>query len=196
MKDLRELARSILPSNRYGEVRDEVLEAVARYKERRYLDLSDRITLLFEDAVTVWFQIEEVLYMEGGEAPVDEVVKAYAPIVPRRGEISATLMANLYGEEELRTLLPKFAGIQDSLYFTLDGKEVKAAPIFPEDYAEDALPRSVHYLKAPLPDVEKLGVVLRHPAASISVRLDDAVVSAIRRSMTAEETNWASTTRT
>lgn len=192
MMDLRELARSIIPPSRYGEIRGEVVEAVAKYKQYRYLDVG-RMTLLFEDAVTVWFQIEEALYMEGeeGEELIREAVEAYRPIVPRRGEASITLMVNIYDEGELRGLLPKYAGIQNAVSLIFDGREVEARPVFPEDYAEGALPRTIHYLKAPLLEGGPAAIALRHPMASSVVQLSRDAISAIRSSMAAEETDWA-----
>ncbi|AEA12357.1 hypothetical protein TUZN_0872 [Thermoproteus uzoniensis 768-20] len=191
--DLKEAAKRILGPKEYGEIRDSVLEAVAAYKEPRYLDLSDRVTVLFEDAVTVWFQIEEALYAEGeeGERLVGEAVRAYAPIAPRRGELSMTVMVNLYNEGELRALLPKYAGIERSVAVVAGGRAAEAKPIFPEDYAEGAMPRSIHYLKAPLPGLEGLRVLVRHPAAEIEAQVPQRTIEAIRASLYAEDVQWA-----
>ena len=67
-----------------------------------YVDVG-RITVLFEDAVAVWLQIEETLFFEEelGDQLLNEAVATYLPIVPRRGEISLTVMVSLFNEEEL-----------------------------------------------------------------------------------------------
>ncbi|PLC62699.1 hypothetical protein B7L68_07030 [Thermoproteus sp. CP80] len=196
MMDLRAAARRILGPEEYRKIRDEAVEAVAAYKRPRYLDLSDRITVLFEDAVTVWFQIEEALYAESDGRPIDgrlvgEAVRAYAPMAPRRGEVSMTLMVNLYSEGELRTLLPRYAGIERSVRLRAGGVEVAARPVFPEDYGEGALPRSIHYLKALMPEGGGLAIAVIHPAASLEAPVPGETAEALRSGLYAEDVDWA-----
>jgi len=190
---VKPLVREVLPPSKYREVRDRALRLISEYKKNRYLDVG-RVTVLFEDAVTVWLQIEETLFLEEelGEELLKEAVATYLPIVPRRGEVSLTVMVNLFNEEELRTVLPKFDGIQDSVYIRAGAAGVKAEPIFPEDYGPGALPRSIHYLKARVEPAEGATLVFRHREINAEVPIPETVLEALKSSVVAEEVNWTS----
>lgn len=190
---LRDLAKSILPPSKYAGIRDRVVEAVSRYKRPRYFDFDDRITILFEDAVTVWFQIEEALFLEGeeGERLVEEAVRSYAPIIPSKGEVSMTVMVNLYKDGELKSVLPKYVGVEKAVYIGGGEGEAQAKPVFPDDYGPGASARSIHYLKAPAPRGGRWLISLRHPAANGRVQLPGELVEAVKNSLFAEEVEWA-----
>ncbi len=192
LPEVKHLVREVLPPSKYREVRDRALGLITEYKKNRYVDVG-RVTVLFEDAATVWLQIEETLFLEEelGEELLKEAVATYLPIVPRRGEISLTVMVNLFNEEELRTVLPRFNGIQDSVYIRTAAGEVKAEPIFPEDYGPGALPRSIHYLKARVEPTGGASLVFRHREINAEVPIPETVLEAIRNSVVAEEVNWA-----
>lgn len=185
------LIKEILPPSKYKALRGKVVEAIAEYKRPRYVDVGERITVLFEDAATVWFQIEESLLLEGeeGEGPIADAIKAYGPIVPRAGEVSLTLMVNLYSDEELRRVLPKYKGVEGSVYLIAEA-EVAARPIFPEDYGPGAMPRSIHYLKAPAPPGDEWTLAIRHPAAEVNIKLSRDLIRIIKNSFTKEFINW------
>ena len=195
MMDLRAAARRILGPEEHRRIRDEVMEAFAAYKRPRYLDLSDRITVRFEDAVTVRFQIEEALYAEDGGRPVDErlvgeAIRAYAPMAPRRGGVSMALMVNIYREGELRMLLPRYAGIERSLRLRAGGAEAATRPIFPEDYGEGALPRSIHYLKARCRR-GRSGDSRNTPSGLAGGAGAGETAEALRNGLYAEDVDWA-----
>ena len=111
------LISKIYTPSQYSSIREEVYRLISEYKKNRYVPINDRITILFEDAATVWFEIEEAAYLEGVDDinVVKEAVKTYAPMVPGKDELTLTVFVNIYNYDELRNLLPKYSGIEKSI---------------------------------------------------------------------------------
>lgn len=107
LPEVKHLVREVLPTSKYREVRDRALGLITEYKKNRYVDMG-RVTVLFEDAATVWLQIEETLFLEEelGEELLKEAVATYLPIVPRRGEISLTVMLTSSTKRNLGPCFP------------------------------------------------------------------------------------------
>ncbi|ABW00914.1 DUF3501 family protein [Caldivirga maquilingensis] len=194
---LMNLISKIYTPSQYSSIREEVYRLISEYKRSRYVPINERVTVLFEDAATVWFQIEETAYLEGVDDinVVREAVKTYAPMVPGSNELTITVFININNYDELRNLLPKYNGIEKSIKLVINNVELEATPIYPEDYAPGSLPRSIHYLKVTGKGLDDLikssnSVKLRitHPMVNKEVTLSNDSLEAIRASL--KGINW------
>lgn len=85
--------RDVLDVGQYNVLRPLYRPLVARLREQRRVRLGDDAVALFENRETVLWQIHEVLRCEGYSAPrVARALSDYDAIIPRRGELRATVM--------------------------------------------------------------------------------------------------------
>jgi len=136
----------------YERVRAEYRRRVIELKRLRRIGLGPILTLVFENAETVRFQVQEMARAE--RIMTDEGIQAeldvYNRLIPGRGELSATLFIELTSEEELRIWLPRLVGIERAVGIELASGDVVASS--PEQAHAAALTReevtpAVHYVR-------------------------------------------------
>ena len=84
----------LLGRERYGVERAAIRRRIIEHKRSRRVGIGDRISLLFEDRATVWYQTQEMLWVEhitDLDAVRDELA-VYGALLPGASELSATLM--------------------------------------------------------------------------------------------------------
>ncbi|BDR93220.1 DUF3501 family protein [Vulcanisaeta souniana] len=187
--DLLKIINRVYPPSQYSGIRERVYELISNYKANRYVKVDDRVTVLFEDAATVWFQIEEAVYLEGvdDDAVLKEAIRTYSPMVPRKDEVSLTVFVHVFNYDEMRNLLPKYNGIENSVNLVINDHAIPAKPIYPEDYGPDALPRSIHYLKISEPGLDlalkqatAVAISVMHPMVNKTVKLTDRALESLK----------------
>ncbi|ADN51616.1 DUF3501 family protein [Vulcanisaeta distributa] len=195
--DLFKIINHLYLPSQYSSMRERIYELVSNYKASRYVKIDDRITVLFEDAVTVWFQIEETVYLEGvdDESILREAVRTYSPMVPRKDEISLTVFIHVFNYDELRNLLPKYKGIENTISIKINDHAIPAKPIYPEDYGPNALPRSIHYLKVSeagldsmLSNASSVAVSISHPMVNKTVKIPSDTLESLKYSV--KDISW------
>ena len=90
----REITRAdILPLAEYGQKRGEYRNRVLALKRHRRAEVGPVATFYFECYDTMWQQIHEMLWIEkGGEAQIEDELRAYNPLIPKGQELVATVM--------------------------------------------------------------------------------------------------------
>lgn len=167
-------AADIIPMDAFVAMRQEKRAAIVALKKHRRLSLGPHATFYFENFETMWWQIQEMLYIEkGGEEQMADELAAYAPLVPKGQELVATFMLEIDEPVRRARVLGSLGGIDSHLYFEIDGVKAYAVP---EDDAErnraDGKTSSVHFLRFPLtPD---LIAAFRKPEARVLVGCDHA----------------------
>ena len=78
----------------YSKARPEFRQRMIAHKKNRSIALGDHLTLLFEDALTVRYQVQEMLRIERifEEAGIREELAAYNPLIPDGSNWKATLL--------------------------------------------------------------------------------------------------------
>src|SRR5512144_1200094 len=80
----------ILPMRDYAKVRDERRRRMAELKKNRRVHVGPDVTFYFENFETMLHQVHEMLAVEkGGEAQIEDELRAYNPLVPRGRELVA-----------------------------------------------------------------------------------------------------------
>ncbi|MGC8597606.1 MAG: DUF3501 family protein [Thermocladium sp.] len=197
--EILRLINAIKPASEYEKIRKEAYRAISSYKAPRYLKLTDRLTILFEDAATVWFQIEETIHMEGtdDEQMIREIISTYQPMIPSHDEVSFTLFIHVYNDDEMRRLLPRYSGIERGIGLSINDNVIKPLPIYPSDYEPGAQARSIHYLKyksnglaALLMRTNDVTILVDHSEVKAKVKIPGEALASLRNSITIDSIKW------
>jgi uncharacterized protein YggL (DUF469 family) len=171
----------ILDLRAYERVRDTMrAENIAR-KKRRRIHLGEFVTVVFENADTMRFQIQEMARAEKmlRDDQIAHEVATYNELVPDAGQLSCTLFIELDDEWKLREWLPRLVGIHDSLVIVLpDGREVRGYDPAADRLTREDITAAVHFLKLDLTADEQRAFVagpvrlrLDHPEYAVEVEL-------------------------
>ena len=103
----------MLGRERYGAVREAVRRRIIEHKRSRRVTVGDRISLLFEDRATVWYQTQEMIWVEQitDLDAIREELAVYDALLPRRSELSATLLIEIADQSRIREDLAQLLGI-------------------------------------------------------------------------------------
>src|SRR6266550_1255709 len=114
---------SLLPLESYAKTRKSFREQVIAHKKARTVHLGEHLTLLFEDELTIRYQIQEMLRIEKtfDEAGIQDELDAYNPLVPDGHNWKATLLVEYEDVDERKAALTKLKGIEDSVWVQVEG---------------------------------------------------------------------------
>jgi hypothetical protein len=121
-------ALEVLPVTVYDRVRPLLRPLCIAEKDRRRLAVGPHLTLLFENRQTVWYQIHEILRTERvfEDAAVNHEIENYNQLIPRPGELFATLLIEYADPAERDAALARLVGLERHLWIVLDGRRVGA----------------------------------------------------------------------
>ena len=110
-------ARSdILDPTIYAQVRKSVRATMIEVKQKRRMAVGPNATLHFECYDTMHYQIQEMLHAErGGEAQIEDELRAYAPLIPQGNELVATFMLEFTDPVIRARQLARLGGIRVAL---------------------------------------------------------------------------------
>jgi Protein of unknown function (DUF3501) len=139
IKDLREYERE----------RDEFRAEIIATKKRRRIPIGDLTTIVFENAATMRFQIQEMARAERmlRDEQIDHELETYNALIPSDGELSGTLFIEIDDEQSLRYWLPRLVGIQDHVRIAVGDDVVTGRPEDVERLTRPDTTTTVHYLK-------------------------------------------------
>lgn len=139
----------IMPMEEYGKIRDDRRRTMSALKRKRRVSVGPDATFYFENYDTMYQQVHEMLYVErGGEAQIEDELRAYNPLIPDGNTLIATMMIEIDNPVRRARVLRELAGIENHISFTIGEDTIKAAA---DDDAErttaDGKTSSVHFLK-------------------------------------------------
>jgi hypothetical protein len=108
-------AGDLLSLERYSRERPEFRARVMEHKENRRVAVGPNVTWMFEDRLTVQYQVQEMLRTERifeAEGIADELA-AYNPLVPDGRNWKATLLIEFPDPELRKVALEKLRGVED-----------------------------------------------------------------------------------
>ncbi|PIV88177.1 MAG: DUF3501 domain-containing protein [Hydrogenophilales bacterium CG17_big_fil_post_rev_8_21_14_2_50_63_12] len=148
---MKKLARDDLYSlERYAEVRPEFRARVIAHKKNRRVPLGARAALYFEDALTVQYQVQEMLRIERifEARGIQDELDVYNPMIPDGGNWKATFMLEYTDENERRAALAKLIGVEKAVWMRVAGFD----PVYPIsnedlDRSSDGKTASVHFMR-------------------------------------------------
>ncbi len=141
---------SLLTLEAYAKARKDFRAQVIAHKKHRTVHLGEHVTLLFEDELTMRYQVQEMLRAEKifEEAAIQEEIDAYNPLIPDGRNFKATMMIEYEDERERRAALAKMKGIEDETWIRVEGLP-RVYAIADEDLERenDEKTSSVHFLR-------------------------------------------------
>src|SRR5215470_1893670 len=132
----------------YEESRQQFRDRVMDVKRPRRIHLGEHLTLLFENAITIRYQIQEMIRAERmvKEADIKHEVDTYNELLGGDGEYGCTLLIEIDDAEHRNEKLRLWFGLPDKMYLLLeDGTRIWAT----SDARQRGADRlsSVQYLK-------------------------------------------------
>jgi len=182
---------SLMSLEEYAAKRADFRANVMAHKRNRQVHLGEHVTLMFEDELTMRYQIQEMLRAERifEEQGIIDELDAYNPLVPDGSNWKATMLIEYPDEAERRKALAKLIGIEDKVWVQVAGQP-RVYAIADEDLERDNEEKTsaVHFLRfeldAAMKDALKRGQPLAmgsdHPNYNVSI---DNVPTAVRQSL-------------
>jgi hypothetical protein len=140
----------LLSLERYARERSAFRSKILEHKRARQLAVGPHTTWLFEDRLTVQYQVQEMLRAERIFEPegIEEELSSYNPLIPDGQNWKATLLIEFPDEDERRRELAKMKGIEDRAWVQVSGHE-RVYAIADEDLERenDEKTSSVHFLR-------------------------------------------------
>jgi hypothetical protein len=180
---------SLLSLEAYAKARREFRERVLLHKKPRTVHLGEHVTLLFEDELTVRYQIQEMLRIEKvfEEAGIQDELDAYNPLVPDASNLKATMLIEYEDPDARKAALARLKGIESRVWVQVDGC-ARVHAIADEDLPRenDDKTAAVHFLRFELDHAmlsalrggAALGVGVDHPAYTAAIPAVDAATRA------------------
>ncbi len=134
----------------YARIRPEFRAKVMAHKDSRRVSIGDHATLYFEDALTMQYQVQEMLRIERiFEADgIQDELDVYNPLIPDGNNWKATFMVEYEDEVERKQALSRLIGIEKRLWVQVDGFD-QVHPITNEDLDRetDEKTSAVHFVR-------------------------------------------------
>ena len=171
---------SLFSLEKYAEVRPEFRARVIAHKKNRRMQVGPNAALYFEDALTMQYQVQEMLRIERifEAAGIQEELDAYNPLIPDGSNWKATFMVEYPDENERRVQLEKLLGIEKHVWAQV-ADFARITPIADEDLEreDEHKTSSVHFLRfeltpemvAAVNDGAAVSMGIDHPAYTYSV---------------------------
>ncbi|MCZ7565181.1 MAG: DUF3501 family protein [Burkholderiales bacterium] len=169
---------SLLTLEAYAKQRSAFRAKVMAHKKDRTVHLGEHVTLIFEDELTIRYQIQEMLRVERifEEEGIQHELDAYNPLVPDGRNFKATLMIEYPESEERRLRLAELKGIEDRVWVQVEGCE-RVYAIADEDLERENEEKtsSVHFLRFELS--EEMAKALKYGVA-LAIGVDHSAYDA------------------
>jgi hypothetical protein len=185
---------SLMTLEAYARARPQFRAQVMAHKKNRALHIGGNLTLIFEDELTIRYQVQEMLRAEKifeDEGIADEL-DAYNPLIPDGSNWKATMLIEYPDPAERQRMLSRLIGIEDKVWVKIEGFQ-RVYAIADEDLERDNAVKtsSVHFLRFEL-DAAMVQALRRgaglaagvdHPEYNAAV---DSVDPAVRESLLAD----------
>lgn len=185
---------SLMTLEAYAKARPAFRAKVLEHKRPRTVHLGEHVTLVFEDELTMRYQIQEMLRIEKTfeEEGIQDELDAYNPLVPDGRNFKATMLLEYENVDERRAALARLKGIEDRVWVQVEGCP-KVYAIADEDLERENEQKTsaVHFLRFQLTDEMAaalkygvgLGLGVDHPQYTAAI---PAVGEATRKALAAD----------
>ncbi len=169
----------------YEKVREDRRQRVIALKAKRRIEVGPYLSFVFESRATLLFQIQEMCRAERiiDDARVQEEIDVYGALLPRPGELSATLFIEIADKDQIKPVLDRFMGIDTGRHVWM---EIAGGPRVPGSFEaghsdeEKGKLAAVHFVRfAFSPEAIRafgsstVDLVVDHPAARARTRLSE-----------------------
>lgn len=144
------VADDLMTLERYARERAAFRARVIAHKKARTVHLGAHMTLIFEDRLTVQYQVQEMLRIERIFEPdgIAEELDAYNPLIPDGTNLKATMLIAYPDAAQRLRELERLRGIEHAIVLDADGcARVVAHADEDLDRSNDAKTSAVHFLR-------------------------------------------------
>jgi len=140
----------LLSLETYAQQRGEFRARVMAHKKQRTVHLGEHLTLIFEDRLSIQYQVQEMLRIERiFEADgIQDELDAYNPLVPDGSNLKATMLIEYADVEQRKRELVRLRHIEHAIALSVHGHAAVTA-IADEDMerSNDEKTAAVHFLR-------------------------------------------------
>jgi hypothetical protein len=140
----------LLTLEAYAQQRGEFRARVMAHKKQRTVHIGEHLTLIFEDRLSVQYQVQEMLRIERifEAAGIQDELDAYNPLIPDGGNLKATLLIEYADVEQRKRELVRLRHIEHAITLSVHGYTPVTA-IADEDMerSNDEKTAAVHFLR-------------------------------------------------
>ena len=175
---------------KYEEIRPAFRAEVIAHKKHRRVPLGDHAALYFESALTMQYQVQEMLRIERifEATGIQEELDVYNPLIPDGNNWKATFMLEYPSEAERRQALAQLVGIEERIWVQVAGHD-RVFAIANEDLPRSTADKtaSVHFLRFDLDDAmvaaakggARITAGISHPRYEATANLPEDVRSSL-----------------
>jgi hypothetical protein len=141
---------SLMSLEVYAKRRPEFRRQVIEHKKHRTVHLGNHMTLLFEDEMTLRYQVQEMLRIEKifEEDGIQSELDAYNPLCPDGSNFKATMLIEYSNVVERKAALAKLIGVEDRVFIQIEGQpRVYAIADEDLDRENDEKTSAVHFVR-------------------------------------------------
>ena len=158
----------------YERVREARRRELIAIKRPRRVSVGRHLTFVFENRETVWFQIQEMVRAERivDEAKIADEVEVYNSLLPRPGELAATMLIEITDAAQIKPVLDKLLGIDTRDYVKLTVGPHVIVGAFEGGHSDEERGKlsAVHFVRFALPpearrifQAAEVALVVEHP---------------------------------
>jgi hypothetical protein len=180
----------LLTLEAYARERGAFRARVLAHKQARSVPLGAHMTFLFEDRLTIQYQVQEMLRIERifEAAGIQDELDAYNPLVPDGSNLKATLLIEFPDPDERAQRLAQLHGIEHRITLSV-GALAPIAAIADEDMerSNDSKTSAVHFVRFELTPAhvaafkrgEAVVLAVDHPGYGARTTLSPATQTAL-----------------
>ena len=140
----------LLSLERYARERSAFRARVLEHKRDRQIQIGPHMTWLFEDRLTIQYQVQEMLRTERIFEPegIEDELGAYNPLIPDGQNWKVTLLIEYPDPQERQVALTRLKGVEDRCWVQAQG-HARVFAIADEDLERenDEKTSAVHFLR-------------------------------------------------
>lgn len=172
---MKKLTRSdILSLERYAAERSGFRSRVMAHKKARSIALGRHATLLFEDRLTVQYQVQEILRIERifEAGAIQEELDAYNPLIPDGNNLKATMLLEFPDASKRVERLSRLGGVEHRVYAQVQGHpKIFAHADEDLERSQDGKTSAVHFLRFEFPSA---AIQSLRAGAGLTLGVEDA----------------------
>ena len=140
----------LLSLEEYDKQREDIKKDLLSHKKNRSVLIGDNVVLLFEDYLTIKYQVQEMLRIEKifNHKEIQEEIDAYLPLIPDGDNLKATMLIMYPDVDERKIMLNKLHNLENLIWLSIDGSK-KIIAVSDEDLerTRDEKTSAVHFLR-------------------------------------------------
>ena len=187
-------ASDLMSLEQYAKNRDAFHARVLAHKRARTVPAGPNMTWVFEDRLTIQYQVQEMLRIERifEERGIREELDAYNPLIPDGGNWKATMMIEYPDARERGAALASLRGVEDQCFVEVEGAgRVRAIADEDLERENEEKTSAVHWLRfeltAAMREATRRGAAITvgtdHPAYRHQTRLSAESARALARDL-------------